>query len=200
MSSEFEILFSRSITSLNLIEISFKTYSFLESRKLVVRFWLHWRLPEGIHFHRRVWKNAFYNFKLYIPLEGFRYFSRGFIIPLEGFRYLSRGFIIPLEGFRYLSRGFIIPLEGFRYLSRGFIIPLEGFRYLSRTDLNPPVDCKSLFVRFHIEKSDFSNPSSENEISPLVSSIIEINYFYYELLWISFLFLYEPIYVFYLQQ
>ena len=63
MSSEFEILFSRSITSLNLIEISFKTYSFLESRKLVVRFWLHWRLPEGIHFHRRGLKKCFLQFQ-----------------------------------------------------------------------------------------------------------------------------------------
>ena len=35
---------------------------------------------------------------------------------------MLRVFIIPLEGFRYASKGFIIPLEGFRYASRGFII------------------------------------------------------------------------------
>ena len=63
---------------------------------------------------------------IYIPLEGFRCPSQGFIISLEGFRYPSQGFIIPLEGFRYPSWGFIIPLEGFSYPSKGFIIPLDS--------------------------------------------------------------------------
>ena len=60
-----------------------------------------------------------------------------------------------------------IPLEGFRYLSSRFIIPLDRH-------LNPPVDCTSPCVKFQIEKSDFSNPSSKNEIPPVVSSRIEI--------------------------
>jgi len=69
---------------------------FDESRKFVVRFWLHWRPQEGIHFHWRGLKKYFLQFKtlrrvIYIPLEEFRYPSYGFIIPLEGFRYLSRG-------------------------------------------------------------------------------------------------------------
>jgi len=59
-----------------------------------------------------------------------------------GIQISFKEFIIPLEGFRYLSKGFTIPLEEFRYLgvynSTGgiqksffmvYIIPLEGFRY-----------------------------------------------------------------------
>ena len=76
-----------------------------ESRKFVVKFSLHWRPPEGIHFHFRGLKKFFLQFEtlrrvIYIPLWGFSYLSWGFIIPLEGFRYPSWGFIIPLEGFR----------------------------------------------------------------------------------------------------
>ena len=93
--------------------------NFHESRKFVVRFWFHWRPPEGILFHWRGLKKRFLQFKtlrrvIYISLEGFRCTSWGVIIPLEGFSYPSKEFIIPLEGFRYLSWGFIIPLEGFR--------------------------------------------------------------------------------------
>ena len=91
----------------------------------------------GFYFHWRGLKKCFLQFKtlrrvIYIPLEGFRYLSWGFIYPLEGLRYPSCGFIIPLEGFRYLSRGFINLLEGFRNLSRGFKNPLEEFRYPSQ--------------------------------------------------------------------
>ena len=84
------------------------------------------------------------------------------------------GILFSLEGFqkmpftiKTLRRVIYIPLEGFRYLSSGFIIPLDRY-------LNPPVDCTSPCVKFQIEKSDFSNPSSKNEISPVVSSRIEI--------------------------
>ena len=127
--------------------------SFNELQKFVVRFWLHWRPPEGIHFHWRGLNKCCLQFKtlcrvIYIPLEGFRYPFYGFIIPLEGFRYLSRGCINPLEGFRYPSYGFIIPLEGFRNLSRGFIIPLEGFRYLSRGFINPLEEFRYLSRKF----------------------------------------------------
>ena len=115
---------------------------------------------------------------IYIPLEGFRYLSRGGINPLEGFRYPSYGFIIPLEGFRNLSRGFIIPLEGFRYLSRGFINPLEEFRYLSRKfikiseSLQWNVNYPALSLK--LWKAFLSNPSSENKIPPVVSSGVKI--------------------------
>ena len=60
-----------------------------ESRKFAVRFWLHWRSPEGINFHWRGLKKAFYNLKLYAGWFTFHW----------RFRYLSRGIIIPLEGF-----------------------------------------------------------------------------------------------------
>ena len=88
------------------------------------RFRFYWKPLGGFYFHWWGLKKCFLQFKtlrrvIYIPLEGFRYISWGFIIPLEGFRNLSRGFIHPLEGFRYPSYGFIIQLEGFRYLSRG---------------------------------------------------------------------------------
>ena len=48
-----------------------------ESRKFVVRFWLHWKPPEGIQFHWRGLINRFLQFKtlrrvIYIPLDGFR--------------------------------------------------------------------------------------------------------------------------------
>ena len=100
------------------------------------RFRFYLRPLGGFYFHWRGLKKCFLQFKtlrrvIYIPLEGFRYLSWGFIYPLEGLRYPSCGFIIPLEGFRYLSRGFINLLEGFRNLSRGFKNPLEEFRYPS---------------------------------------------------------------------
>ena len=109
-----------------------KIHELIDSKKFVVRFRFYWRPPEGFYFHWRGFKKCFLQLKtlrrvIYIPLEGFRCPSQGFIIPLEGFRYLSQGFIIPLEGFRYPSWGFKIPLEGFRCPSRGFKIPLEGF-------------------------------------------------------------------------
>ena len=52
---------------------------------------------EGTYFHWRGSKRCFLQFKtlrrvIYIPLEGFRYLSRGFINPLEGFRYPSYEF------------------------------------------------------------------------------------------------------------
>ena len=83
----------------------------------------------------------------------FKILRRVIYIPLEGFRCPSWGVIIPLEGFRYPSCGFIIPLEGFSYPSKGFIIPL-------RKILN--------------WKSIFSNPSSEKEFPPVVSSGVKI--------------------------
>ena len=48
----------------------------------------------GAIFHWRGFKKCFLQFKtlrrvIYIPLEGFRYPSWGFIIPLEGFSYSS---------------------------------------------------------------------------------------------------------------
>ena len=91
---------------------------------------LHWRPPEGFHFHWRGLKNRDLQFKtlrrvIYFPLEGLRYLSRGFLTPLDGFRYPSKGFITPLEGFRYFS------LEGVRYPYREFITPLEGFKYFA---------------------------------------------------------------------
>ena len=58
---------------------------FYESRKFVVRFSLHWRLPEGILFHWRGLKKCFF----YMPLEGFICPSWGVILPLEGFSYPS---------------------------------------------------------------------------------------------------------------
>ena len=65
-----------------------------ESRKFIVKFSLHWRPPEGIHFHFRGLKKFFLQFEtlhrvIYIPLWGFSYLSWGFIIPLEGFSYPS---------------------------------------------------------------------------------------------------------------
>ena len=39
--------------------------NFLESRKFVERFWLHWRPPEGIHFHWRGLKKCFLQFKTF---------------------------------------------------------------------------------------------------------------------------------------
>ena len=90
----------------HILSINFEKYSYLNFQKLrkiqgviellkfVVRFWPHWRPPEGIQFHWRGLKNRLLKFKT---------LRRGIYIPLERFRYLSKGFIIPLEGFRYPS-------------------------------------------------------------------------------------------------
>ena len=61
------------------------------------------------------------------------------------------------------------PLERYLNYSSGIINPLE--RYLNPSSA---VDRKSPCVKFQIEKSDFSNPSCENEIPPVVFSVIEI--------------------------
>ena len=47
---------------INICLIIFKAnLCYIESRKFEVRFWLHWRPPEGILFHWRGLKNTFYN-------------------------------------------------------------------------------------------------------------------------------------------
>ena len=61
-----------------------------------------------------VWKNTFYNLRLYAGWFTFHWrdsdiFPWFFLIPLVGFRNPSQGFIIPLEEFRYLSRGLWFP-------------------------------------------------------------------------------------------
>ena len=59
-----------------------------ESRKFVVRFWFHWRPPEGFIFTGGVWKNAFLQFKTFHWKDS-DIFPGSFKIPLEGFRYPS---------------------------------------------------------------------------------------------------------------
>jgi len=53
---------------------------------------------------------------IYIPLEGFRYPSYGFIIPLEGFRCISRGF--SFQGFCNSTGGIWISFLGVYNLSK----------------------------------------------------------------------------------
>ena len=107
-----------------------------DSKKFVVRFRFYWISPEGFYFHWRGFKKCFLQFKtihrvIYIPLEGFKCPSKGFIISLEGFRCPSWGFIFPLEGFRYPSLGFIIPLEGLRCPSWGVYNSTGGIQLSS---------------------------------------------------------------------
>ena len=68
--------------------------------------------------------------------------------------------INPMDRYLNPSSGIINRLDGYLNPSSGIIHHLERY-------LNP---C----IKFQIEKSDFSNPSSENEIPPVVSSGIEI--------------------------
>ena len=94
---------------------------FLESRKFVVRFWLHWRPPEGILFHWRALKKCFLQFKTLNSTGGIQmsflggYNSTGGILLsfLGVYIYNSTG------GIQMSFLGFIIPLEGFRCPSWG---------------------------------------------------------------------------------
>ena len=92
---------------------------FFESRKFVVRFSLHWRPLEGIHFHWTGLKKFFLQFKLYAGWFTFHWrdsdiFPVGLKFHWRDSDIFPGGFIIPLEGFRYPSREFKIPPKGFR--------------------------------------------------------------------------------------
>ena len=104
---------------------------------------LHWRPPEGFHFHWRGLKNRDLQFKtlrkfIYIPLEGLRYLFRFFFNSTGGIQIFSTGGSqISLQRV-YNSTGIINHLDGYLNSSSGNINPLDDYLNPSSGILNTP--------------------------------------------------------------
>ena len=89
-----------------------------ESQKFVVRFWLHWRQPEGIQFHWRDLKNRFLQFK---TLRRVIYIHGGIQISFLGIHNSTGGIQISFLGVYNSTGGIQISFQGRVYNSTGGI-------------------------------------------------------------------------------
>ena len=138
----------------------------IDSKKFVVRFWLHWGSLERFKFHWRGLENCVLQVEtlsrvIYIQLEGFKCPFWG-LNPLEGKDILnpSGGIINPQDGYLNSSSEILNIQEGYLNPSSGIINPkdenLNPFSWnknLQEWDLNP--------------SSGISNPRKDIWIPPV---------------------------------